>query len=180
MAAAIIAVVASEAATALTPGESAPAFSLPPLDGGGGRVTLAGQRGKVLYVDFWSAWCAPCRETMPALAALRAKYPRERFEVLGVNVDPSPVAGRRLLRELRLSYPNASDTAGESATMYGVEALPAAFIVDANGIVRHVERAGAVKDIVAIEARVAALIEPEAGPSSAPPPAGTRGTTRQE
>ena len=114
---------------------------------------------------------------MPALAALRSRYPRERFEVLGVNVDPNPAAGRRLLRALRLSYPNASDAAAESATMYGVEALPAAFIVDANGIVRHVERGAAVKDIFAIEARLAALIEPGAAPSPAAQPVAT---TRQE
>lgn len=176
MAAAVVAVAAAESATALTPGDAAPEFSLPALDGLGERVSLASQRGKVLYVDFWSAWCAPCRETMPALAALRSRYPRERFEVLGVNVDPNPAAGRRLLRALRLSYPNASDAAAESATMYGVEALPAAFIVDANGIVRHVERGAAVKDIFAIEARLAALIEPGAAPSPAAQPVGT---TRQ-
>lgn len=148
-------------AAALEPGVEAPAFALPSLLAPEERVTLAEHRGKVLYIDFWSAWCAPCRETLPALAALREQYPRERFEVIGINVDPTPEAGRRMLTRSGANYPTASDTAAESATMYGVEALPAAVIVGADGIVRHVQRGPVAKDINGIKARLAALVEPE-------------------
>ena len=149
------------AAAALAPGAVAPAFALPSLVAPDQRVTLAEHRGKVLYIDFWSAWCAPCREALPALAALREQYPRDRFEVIGINVDPTPEAARRMLSSLGANYPMASDTAAESATMYGVEALPAAFLVGADGIVRHVQRGPVAKDINGIKARLAALVEPE-------------------
>lgn len=148
-------------AATLEPGAVAPAFALPSLLAPDERVTLEAHRGKVLYIDFWSAWCAPCRETLPALAALREQYPRDRFEVIGINVDPTPEAARRMLTRSGANYPTASDTAAESATMYGVEALPAAFVVGADGIVRHVQRGPVAKDINGIKARLAALIEPE-------------------
>ena len=148
-------------AATLAPGAVAPAFALPSLVAPDQRVTLAEHRGKVLYIDFWSAWCAPCREALPALAALREQYPRDRFEVIGINVDPTPEAARRALSSLGANYPMASDTGAESATMYGVEALPAAFLVGADGIVRHVQRGPVAKDINGIKVRLAALVEPE-------------------
>ncbi len=146
---------------ALEPGAVAPAFSLPSLATPAERVALADHGGKVLYIDFWSAWCAPCRDAMPALAALREAYPRERFEVIGINVDPVPEAARRVLEEVGAHYPTASDASAESATMYGVEALPAAFVVGADGIVRHVQRGPLVKDINVVKAALTALVEPE-------------------
>ena len=162
----LVVALTSPAAVALVDGEPAPAFSLPALDAPAERVSLAGQRGKVLYIDFWSAWCAPCREAMPALAALREKYAGARFEVVGINVDPAPDAARRLLRRLRISYPTVSDAGARTAKAYGVKALPAAVIVDADGVVRHVAREPSAKDMTAIEAQLAALIE--AGLQDAP------------
>ena len=148
-------------AAALEPGAAAPAFSLPSLAAPAERVALADHGGKVLYIDFWSAWCAPCRDALPALGALREAYPRERFEVIGINVDPVPEAARRVLEEVGARYPTASDASAESATMYGVEALPAAFVVGADGIVRHVQRGPLVKDINVVKAALTALVEPE-------------------
>ena len=158
------------AATGVEVGEAAPAFSLPALRAAeSGAVSLAEHRGKVVLVDFWSAWCAPCRETMPKLTALRERFPRDAFEVIGVNVDPDTDAASRVLARFDVSYPNASDPAADSATMYGVEALPASFLVDGDGVVRHAARATAsdgtggpggtaAKMIDVIESKVWALI----------------------
>ena len=149
-------------------GAAAPDFSLPALRKADGRpVSLADHRGKVVLVDFWSAWCAPCRETMPALAALRERLPRDAFEVIGVNVDPELDAPRRVLARFEPPYPNASDPTADSATMYGVGTLPASFLVDGDGVVRHVARdhaagdgAGVVAAIAVIESKISALVEP--------------------
>ena len=148
-------------AAALEPGAAAPEFSLPSVLAADGRVALGDHAGKVLYVNFWSAWCAPCREALPSLVALREAYPRERFEVIGINVDPLPDAARRVLGRAGARFPNASDADAESATMYGVEAVPAAFVVGADGIVRDVRRGPLGGDITALEMRLGALIESE-------------------
>src|SRR5690606_574462 len=70
-------------------GQPAPEFSLPSLDPANDPVQLREHRGKVVYLDFWSSWCAPCRRAMPYLDELRSRFSREDFEVVGINVDPS-------------------------------------------------------------------------------------------
>ncbi len=150
------------AALGVVVGERAPQFPLPSMDATAPPVSLAEYRGKVVYLNFLSAWCAPCRDAMPALAALRQRFPIKALEIIGINVDPAPEAGRRALATLDFRYPTASDPAADSAIIYGVETLPAAFIVDAEGIVRHVQRGAGQKDIGKeidqAEAMISALI----------------------
>lgn len=57
------------------------------LDETGRPMTLADFAGKPLLVNFWATWCAPCREEMPALNALAARYAVEDFEVITINLD---------------------------------------------------------------------------------------------
>lgn len=117
-------------------GHQAPEFSLPSLHAGHGSVDLSQYHGKVVYLDFWSAWCAPCRRTMPVLDALRREFPRTDFEVIGVNVDPEAADGRRFLDQTAVSYPVVADPAGRVAGRFGVTVLPAGVLIDRQGVVR--------------------------------------------
>ncbi len=140
-------------------GYPAPELSLPSLRPRQHNLTLSDYRGKVVYLDFWSAWCAPCRRTMPELERLRGEHSRADFEVLGVNLDPESAPGRRLLERLAVDYPSAIDSGGSSASQFGVSVLPALVVVDRAGIVRDVrqgERAGAMEDL---RNQLASLIE---------------------
>ncbi|MEQ8858044.1 MAG: TlpA disulfide reductase family protein [Pseudomonadales bacterium] len=128
----------TRAATAVvrSVGSAAPDVSLPSLHAGAEPVRLADFRGKVVYLDFWSAWCAPCRRAMPRLDDLRRAFPREAFEVVGVNVDAEAADARRFLEGVPVSYPVAADSAGRVAAEFGVSALPALIVIGADGVVR--------------------------------------------
>lgn len=128
-------------------GQSAPDLTLPSLRSEASSVELADHRGKVLYLDFWSAWCAPCRRAMPELDALRREFSRNDFEVIGINVDGEADDGRRVAGELGISYPMAEDADLRAAKRYGVDAVPMSFVIDRNGIIRRVVRGKAVESV---------------------------------
>jgi thiol-disulfide isomerase/thioredoxin len=140
-------------------GEQAPELSLPSLHPGNDPVRLADYRGKVVYLDFWSSWCGPCRRAMPHLDTLRQEFSRNDFEVVGVNVDPVAGDGRRFLEQVPVSYPIAMDAAGHAARQFGVNVLPALFVIDRDGVVRGAIRGGGVEDRDDLRATLAKLID---------------------
>src|SRR5215831_10443739 len=66
----------------------APDFSLPDLSGQ--KLTLSSYRGKVVLLDFWATWCAPCREEIPRFVEMQDKYQAQGLQILGVSMDDSP------------------------------------------------------------------------------------------
>src|SRR5258708_33877859 len=86
---AALVVLVSGAAAAVEPGVLAPDLTLPRLDAASGTVSLAGLKGKVVYVDFWASWCVPCRLSMPVLDPLYRRHAQSGFAVVGVNKDTS-------------------------------------------------------------------------------------------
>ncbi|WP_127144175.1 TlpA disulfide reductase family protein [Pelagibacterium montanilacus] len=73
------------------------------IDSEGNPLTLADFSGKKLLVNFWATWCAPCREEMPDLDALQARYGSEDFEVVAISLDmgsDGPVAADQFLEEI--------------------------------------------------------------------------------
>lgn len=77
--------------------EAFPPFDLP--DPSGNRLTLASLRGKVVLVNFWASWCAPCREEMPALDSLRHTFDSTRVAFVALSDDVIESAARRFLAE---------------------------------------------------------------------------------
>ena len=145
-------------AAAVGPGEPAPGFTLPALDGEAAPIALSDYRGKVLYLEFWSSWCAPCRRSMPELDALRTNWPQEKFEVVGLNLDTHRPDAIRFLEQVGIGYPNALDLGSGTARRYGVSALPAAFLINADGVVAHVFRGAQTEDFALIRELVEGLV----------------------
>ena len=79
-----------EAETIAT-GRPAPEFQLASIDGG--TISLAAQRGRLVFLNFWATWCKPCEEEMPAMERLYRALPREDFELLAISVDTEFVLG---------------------------------------------------------------------------------------
>jgi thiol-disulfide isomerase/thioredoxin len=85
------------------------ATSFPDLDG---RTQSLGQwQGKLLVINFWATWCAPCRDEMPTLNHLRAEYANKGVEIVGITGDLSAKA-RQFVMENNISYPILVDSAG--------------------------------------------------------------------
>ncbi len=107
-----------------------------------------------MLIDFWATWCPPCVAAIPALDALAQKYHDRGFVILGVNVDAMHEdAGddkmtlqlvRRFLLKHRVAWPHLLNGrgAGNFAAAYGVEHIPANFLVGRDGKVVALEQSG--------------------------------------
>jgi thiol-disulfide isomerase/thioredoxin len=108
-----------------------PAFTAPDLDGR--LVSTAALRGKVVLVNFWATWCPPCREEIPDLIALQAKY-KDSLQIIGVAQDSgSPEEVRRFAVQHGMNYPSVLSSPEIEKLFPGVYALPTTFILDRDG-----------------------------------------------
>jgi len=106
----------------------------------GGKVTLADHRGKVILLDFWASWCGPCMHEVPTLAALKDRYPADRFTIIGVSLDMEKTLPRmkKVIADNALDYPIPYDGKGwrnAVAAAYGIRSIPATFILDEKGVI---------------------------------------------
>ena len=120
-----------------------PDVTLPCL-GGGRAVDVAGLRGPMI-VNFWQAYCTPCRKEMPALAAYARSHPH--VKILGVDyLDTQPGAALQLAEQSKVGYPLVADPAGNldhAEPLPHIPGLPVTAFVDADGKLVHLE-AGAM------------------------------------
>jgi peroxiredoxin len=125
--------------TALEAGDEAPDFALPSLTGDG-TVELSRYRGKLVYLDFWASWCAPCLTAIPEIERLRQELPADRFQVIAVNLDQKPRKALRFLEKNPIGYPSASDPEGRLPAQFGLDTMPTSYLIDGDGVIRLVHR----------------------------------------
>mgnify|MGYP005853822767 CR=1 FL=1 len=126
-------------AAALEAGDDAPDFALPSLTGDG-TVELSRYRGKLVYLDFWASWCAPCLTAIPEIEKMRKEFPADRFQVIAVNLDQKTRKALRFLEKNPIGYPSASDPEGRLPTRFGVDTMPTSYLIDGDGVIRLVHR----------------------------------------
>ena len=115
-------------------GFPAPNFTFPDLNGQ--QVSLSDHRGKVVLVNIWATWCAPCRQEMPSMQKLYEKFRGENFEILAVSVDSTGRdAVASFMRKLNLTFPALLDPKGAIGPLYGATGVPESIIIDDEGIV---------------------------------------------
>jgi len=113
-------------------GKPAGDFKLKDLDGN--EVTLSELRGKVVLIDFWATWCAPCREELPSIAKLSAAYHDKDVVVLGIN-DEDRATVKHYLEKQGLALTVLMDSGQKVHGQYGCHALPTVVIVNRDGAV---------------------------------------------
>lgn len=124
-------------------GQKAPEFALPGLNGD--SVKLGDLKGKVVLVDFWASWCGPCRQNNPYLVRLYKKYQQKGFEILGVSIDKKDADWKKAINADQLPWTQVNDNKGweaSSTLVYGVDAIPASFLLDKDGVIRAINPEG--------------------------------------
>jgi thiol-disulfide isomerase/thioredoxin len=117
-------------------GATAPDFEWTGTDGQ--TLRLSSYRGKVVVVNFWATWCAPCREELPALQRVAASEPD--VVVLEVDLMEPGDKARSFLDSLGLDrLQPVLDGDGATTRRFGVLSLPSTFFVDRDGVIRHLE-----------------------------------------
>lgn len=93
-------------------------------------------KGKYVLVDFWASWCPPCREEMPKLVELYAKYKDKDFEIVGISLDKEGEAWKNGINKLNITWPQISDLKYWDSALsaaYGVNGIPHLLLIDKDG-----------------------------------------------
>lgn len=113
----------------------APPFRLVSM--GGEEIAMEDYKGKVVFINFWATWCAPCRLEIPDFISLQEEYGDRGFQVLGVALDEDGLEKvRSYAEEIGINYPIVFDDYTLANKLGGVFAMPSTYMIDANGIIR--------------------------------------------
>ncbi|WP_207503464.1 TlpA disulfide reductase family protein [Telluribacter humicola] len=115
-------------------GDVAPDFTLNSPDGT--PISLSSLRGKYVLIDFWAAWCGPCRMENPNVVKMYNKYKDKGFTIFGVSLDSSKDAWLGAIKKDGLPWHHGSELKkwnSEVAQTYGVNAIPATYLLDKEG-----------------------------------------------
>jgi peroxiredoxin len=120
-------------------GYSAPDFALPDL--AGKTIRLSDFRGKrAVFLNFWATWCPPCRLEMPTMERAYQEYRGRGLEILAVTIDAGPTSVvKGFMEEMKLGFPALLDPRMEVLSLYRISGIPASFLIDRQGVIRHRE-----------------------------------------
>jgi thiol-disulfide isomerase/thioredoxin len=105
----------------------------PPLTGAKLEGTLPDTKGKILLVDFWASWCAPCRLAFPALKDIAEKYKDKGVLVIGVSLDEEKADMDAFVRKTSPSFTIVRDEKATLAERLDVQIMPSTYVVDGDG-----------------------------------------------
>ena len=160
LAAALSVPVSAALAAGVAVGDPAPAFTLTDRDGK--SVALSGLRGRVVCLDFWATWCATCKTALPALDALARRPGFEDVRFLAVNIDRDGEPADRFVAQ---NLPGAKltllrDGGGALLARFGADGMPALYLIDRDGVVRHVEAGYETTALTRVERVLDSLVGP--------------------
>lgn len=130
VAAAFLFTACSDSRRGIYPGEIVP--DIEGVDLAGKPLSLHQVQGKIVLVNFWATWCAPCMAELPDLERLHQALRHQGFTVLGVAVDDSSENIIEAVKQNSLTYPVLLDEKGKSKRQFELKGFPESFVLDAN------------------------------------------------
>jgi len=114
-----------------------PAFSVTTTEGK--QISMDDLQGKVVLLDFWATWCAPCREALPHLQRVAKKFQGEPLVILSVSLDSDEQKWKEFIGKNEMTWPQYRDGSfsGPVARMFSVNAIPHTFTIDAEGVLQE-------------------------------------------
>ncbi len=112
-------------------GDTAPGFSI--TADNGRTISASNFGGRLLVLNFWATWCAPCVEEVPSLDRFSKQMAGSGVVVLGISVDKDPKAYRDFLGRANVSFLTARDPGAKISADYGTFKYPESYIIDSSG-----------------------------------------------
>ena len=141
----IVACVPSADSNPVRIGAPAPPYSATTL--AGDSVSLEARRGRVVLLNIWATWCAPCRDEIPVLQALHEEYSTAGLEIVGVSDDARGEEGRigAFASRIGMTYPIWHDPDERVSSLYRAIGVPSTYLIDREGVLRW-QRVGPLAD----------------------------------
>lgn len=118
----------------LAVGSAFPDFDEKDLEGK--ALSIARFRGKLVLIDFWATWCGPCVQELPNVLKTYEKYHPKGFEIIGISLDEDETKLRDFIKSKQMPWPQYFDGKGwenKLSKRYGVQSIPATYLLDAEG-----------------------------------------------
>lgn len=148
--------VALAGSPALAEPARAPDFTLP---GRGAPVNLQTLRGKVVYLDFWASWCAPCKRSFPWMGALQSRFGAAGLQVVAVNLDQKQADAELFLAATPAQFLVAYDPAGATARQFAVKGMPSSVLIGRDGTILQRHMGFTSETPAALEAEIAQALK---------------------
>ena len=93
---------------------------------------------KVVLLDFWASWCAPCKQSFPVMERLHQRYGKRGLVVIAVNVDEDAAEMQKFLRDRDVSFLIVRDARQKLVERCAIQTMPTSFLIDRSGVVKSV------------------------------------------
>jgi len=113
-----------------------PAVDFALNDPSGNPIAISAFKGKILLIDFWASWCAPCRQENPNVVKLYNDFKDKGFEIIGVSFDDNRAKWIDAIQQDQLTWPHVSDLKGwksAAGKLYAINSIPATVLLDRDG-----------------------------------------------
>lgn len=126
-----------EAINRVIPQEGMPYQDVKLMDAQGNAIPLSDYVGKskVVLVDFWASWCAPCIQEMPALVKLYSTYKSKGLEIVGISVDDDKTKWLDAIKTHKMNWVQLADATTEASEIYAVQSIPHTILIDGSGMI---------------------------------------------